>query len=81
MGNSDKSATQFRNYTHFFGIAIQMGVIIALGTIGGVKLDEKFNLSPLFTLIGSLGAIAMSLYLVIKELTIVKNKKNAKNSD
>jgi len=81
MTKSDKTAPQLQNYTRFFGITIQMGIIITIGTIGGLKLDEKFNLLPLFTLIGSLGAIAVSLYLVIKELAIVKNKKNAKNSD
>ena len=81
MDNSNKPVTQFRNYTRFSGIAIQMGVIIAAGVIGGVKLDEKLNLSPLFILIGSLGSIAISLYLVIKELSIAKNKKDAKNPD
>ena len=78
MDNSNKPVRQLRNYTRFSGMAIQMGVIIAVGAIGGVKLDEKLDLSPLFTLIGSLGAIAVSLYLVIKELT-VNNKKNAKD--
>ena len=80
MGSSNKPVRQFRSYTRFSGLAIQMGIIIAAGTIGGVKLDEKLNLSPLFTLIGSLGSIFVSLYFVIKELTI-KNKKNAKNPD
>ena len=80
MESANKPVRQFRNYTRFSGLAIQMGIIIAAGTIGGLKLDGKFNLSPLFTLTGSLGAIALSLYLVIKELNI-KNKKNATNSD
>jgi hypothetical protein len=81
MNNANKPVAQFRDYTRFSGIAIQMGIIIAAGVIGGVKLDGKLNCSPLFTLIGSLGSIAISLYLVIKELSIVKNKKNAKDPD
>ena len=81
MSNLSKPVSRLRNYTRLSGIAFQMGIIIAAGTIGGVKLDEKLDLSPLFTLIGALGSIAISLYLVIKELVIVKNKKNGKTSD
>ncbi len=79
MNKPDSPIKQLKNYTRFSGLAFQMGIIIAIGTIGGVKLDAKWELSPLFTLIGSLGSITISLYLVIKELSITKNKKNGKN--
>ena len=35
----------------YSGMAIQMGAIIALGTFGGVKLDQWLDLSPVFTII------------------------------
>jgi len=81
MSNSSKPVAQFQSYARFSGIAIQMGAIIAIGTFGGLKLDSIFNLSPLFTLLGSLGSIAISLYLVINKLTTVKNKKDAKSTN
>lgn len=79
MNPEDKFAGQLRKYTRFSGLAIQMGVLIAAGTFGGIKLDQLLETSPLFILIGSLGAIFLSLYLVVKELSIIKNKKNGKN--
>ena len=56
----------------YSGMAFQMGIIIALGTWGGVKLDEKFNLSPLFTIVCALLSIALAMYVMINKLT---NKK------
>ncbi len=80
MPQKEKAASQLRKYTYYSGLVFQMGIIIAAGTIGGVKLDKYLSLSPLFTLIGSMGSIALSLYLVIRELKPFKDKKNAKDS-
>lgn len=57
----------------YSGMAFQMGIIIALGTWGGLKLDEKLHLSPLFTIVCALLAIALAMYVMITKLT--KNKK------
>jgi membrane protein DedA with SNARE-associated domain len=62
------------NYVKFSGMAIQMGLTIAIGAWGGSKLDEKFNTkAQLFTIIFSLLAIAISLYIVIRE--VIKMQK------
>jgi len=50
-------------------MAIQMGLTIALGAWGGSKLDEKFKTSSHpFTIILSLLAIGVSLYLIIRDV-------------
>jgi len=45
-----------------------MGVIIAAGAIGGLKLDQKFDLAPLFTLILTILASVMAIYIAIKDV-------------
>lgn len=59
-------------YGRYTGLAFQMGLLIFFGTFGGIKLDEKLDLSPLFTLIGSLGGIALAIYVVVKDFIIKK---------
>jgi len=45
-----------------------MGVIIAAGAIGGLKLDQKFDLSfPFFTLILTILALVMAIYIAVKD--------------
>ncbi len=51
-----------------------MGVIIAIGAYGGVRLDSWLNLSPLFTIVCSLAAIALAMYVMIHKLTQNKEK-------
>ena len=80
MESKQGPTEQFRNYSRYSGMAIQMGVIIAGGSYGGVKLDEYLDLSPLFTLICSLTAIALSMYLIIKDLKNI-NTKDAHKKD
>ena len=55
-------------------MAIQMGAIIALGTFGGVKLDQWLELSPVFTIICALISIALAMYVMIQKFT--KKKKD-----
>lgn len=43
-----------------------MGVLIALGVFGGVKLDKWLDKSPLFTVLCSLAGVLISMYLMIK---------------
>jgi membrane protein DedA with SNARE-associated domain len=53
----------------FSGMAVQMGITIALGAWGGSKLDQKFETSSKpFTIILSLLAIGISLYLIIRDV-------------
>ena len=70
-----------RGYVYYSNLAIEMGVIITAGVFGGVKLDKCCHTSPLFTLICSLGAIAISMYLLLKDfLPSNKKSKDAQNN-
>ncbi len=67
MAKEDNDA--IRKWAIFSGIAIQMGVIIALGVILGRFLDDKFpNKYSAFTIIFSLSGVFLALYTVIKQL-------------
>ena len=60
------------NYAKYTGIAFQMLGTIGLGVYAGLKLDEwQQNKFPVWTLSFSLGSVAGSLYLLIKQ---VKNE-------
>ena len=56
------------------GLAVQMGVIIAIGAYGGVRLDRWLDLSPLFVIVCSLASIALAMYVMIHKLTQNKEK-------
>lgn len=67
MANKDDNG--LRKWMIFSGIAMQMGVIIALGTFLGIYLDKKWpNDYSAFTIICSLAGVFLSLYSVIKQL-------------
>ena len=75
MGEENRSHRQLKNYARYSGMAFQMGIIIAVGAYGGVKLDEKWNTKPWMTLVCVLVSIAVALYSVIKDLVPPKNYK------
>ena len=53
-------------------IGVQMAAIIAVGTFVGVTLDEKHpNDTNIFTLIGSLFSVILSIYFVIRRVISV----------
>lgn len=57
------------NYAHFSGIAIQMFVIIGLGTYAGVKLDERYpNKHNLYTVGLSLTSVILAIIFVVKRI-------------
>ncbi len=57
------------NYARFSGIAIQMFVIIGLGTYAGLKLDENYpNKHNLYTVGFSLGSVILAIIFVIKRI-------------
>jgi hypothetical protein len=56
-------------------MAFQMVIIIGAGVFGGIKLDEWLHMRfPLFTLVLSLTAVALSIYYMIKDLTKFNRK-------
>lgn len=56
------------------GLTAQLMVMIAVSLYGGIKLDEKLKLSPLFTITFPMLVLTVSFYKLIKET----NKKNGK---
>jgi hypothetical protein len=62
-----KSGVSPNSYLKYSGMAFQMGAIIALFSLGGYYLDQYLSTLPLFTLIGSLSSVALSLYLFIRQ--------------
>ncbi|PHN07231.1 hypothetical protein CRP01_07600 [Flavilitoribacter nigricans DSM 23189 = NBRC 102662] len=53
----------------YSGMAIQMGVIILIGTYSGMWLDEKFQTNtPWFTVGLALLSIFAALYVSLKDL-------------
>jgi len=72
---SSKKSKPLNNYVKFSGMAIQMGVTIALGAWGGSKLDEIVNPdSKIFTILFSLLSIGIAMYLVIRD--VINMQKN-----
>lgn len=60
---------KFNNYVRYSNLAIQMMVIIVAGAFGGFKLDEYLDWGfPVFTLILSLGAVILAIYIAVKDL-------------
>lgn len=79
MDKKKKNVSQGKTYIRFSGIAIQMGVVIAAGALGGQWLDEKQgNDFPIWTLVLTLFAIFASLYKVIRE--VIKMDKDEDDS-
>lgn len=79
MNKKKKNVSQGKTYIRFSGIAIQMGVVIAAGALGGQWLDEKQgNDFPIWTLVLTLFAIFASLYKVIRE--VIKMGKDEDDS-
>ena len=65
------------NYAIYSNMGIEMGVIIALGVFGGVKLDQKWDCAPLLTIILSLSGVAIAIYTMIR--TVLRTQKKSKD--
>ena len=71
---SSKKSKPLNHYVKFSGMAIQMGVTIALGAWGGSKLDGIVNPnSKIFTILLSLLSIGVAMYLVIRDVINMQN--------
>lgn len=63
-----KPKNQAKYWLSLTGIAVQMGVIIYLGSWLGGWLDEKYQKeNNMFTILLTLSAVVVSMYLVIKQ--------------
>jgi len=75
MTNQNKK-NQLHKYIYFSSMAFQMGIVITIGTLFGQWLDGKYeNDYSLFTIIFSLLAVFVSLYLVIKKVISISKLK------
>lgn len=73
MENKEDEKEEIRqgaqNYMKYSGMAIQMGVIILIGTYAGRWLDEKMQTeTPWFTVGLALFSIFAALYVTLKDL-------------
>lgn len=74
MNQHDKKAVN--QYVRFSGMALQMGLVIGAGTYLGVWLDTQYpNDFSGFTVVCSLLAVFISLFLVIKQVQELNKKK------
>lgn len=65
---NNKSPKPLNAYAKYSGLGVQMAVIIGGGSYGGFKLDEYYkNTTPIFTIILSLGSIALAMYIILKD--------------
>ncbi|MBZ0204820.1 MAG: AtpZ/AtpI family protein [Flavobacteriales bacterium] len=64
-----KKATN--SYLRFSGIGFQMAAIIGLGAYGGWWGDQRTGWDfPILTLLGSLGGVAIAMYILFKETRV-----------
>lgn len=76
-----KNNNTLNNYAIYSNMGIEMGVIIALGVFGGIKLDQWLGCSPLFTILLSLGGVAIALYVMIRTILHPKTQKKNEQKD
>lgn len=68
-----KKENQLKNAIQLSGIGIQMGVIIYVFVLFGKWLDTNYNNGDkLFIIITTLLGVAVSLYVVLKQLNRIK---------
>lgn len=56
-----------RAFAKYSGMAFQMGAIVVLGVLGGEKLDQWLHTDRIFTLICSLIAVFLAIYIPLKD--------------
>jgi hypothetical protein len=68
---SPESARAFAKYS---GMAFQMGLIIVLGVLAGQKLDAWLNTGRALTLVCSLLAVFLAMYIPLKDFIVPSDK-------
>jgi F0F1-type ATP synthase assembly protein I len=49
-------------------MGLQLAITVLVFLIGGYKLDNRYNKSPLFVMLGAFVGMALGFYLLLKEL-------------
>ncbi len=63
-----KQKNNLNTAARYSGLAFEMLFLILAGVFGGIKLDEKFKLEPLFTVLGALIGVGLALYFALRDL-------------
>lgn len=74
----DKNKSSVNAYMKYSGMGIQMALIILGLSFLGVKLDDYLNTKPVFTVILSLAAVILAMYVFIRQ---VSNESDNKKSE
>ncbi len=65
---AEKRRKAAQSYMRYSGIGFQMAAIIGLGAYGGWWADQRTGWKfPAFTLLGSLGGVAVAMWILFKE--------------
>ncbi|MGI8891999.1 MAG: AtpZ/AtpI family protein, partial [Bacteroidia bacterium] len=68
--NSDRQKKPLSGYARYTSLAAQMLVTILAGVFGGIYLDKFLDWNfPVFTLLLTLIAVFLSMYLMIREVS------------
>ena len=68
--NTDKQKKLLSGYARYTSIAAQMLITILAGVFGGLYLDKFLELGfPVFTLVFTLAAVFLSIYIIIREVS------------
>jgi F0F1-type ATP synthase assembly protein I len=71
--NQQKPKKPLKNALLLTGVAFQMGITIYLFVMLGKWLDTKFSVGKTFLIVGTLLGVAISLYVVLKQLNKFNN--------
>lgn len=75
LKNRPKEPKKLNEFAKYSSMAFQMVIIIGLGVLGGIKLDDWLHMQfPLFTVLLSMGAVVLAIYYFIKDLTPMSRK-------
>ena len=67
--NRRQKQKQFNAYARYSSLAVQMMVIIVVGTFGGFRLDNYLGWNfPVFTIVLSLLSVGIAIWYAIKDL-------------
>lgn len=74
MSGEDPAAKRKKavnSYMRLSGIGFQMAGVIGIGAYGGWWADKRIGWDfPLLTLLGSLGGVAVAIYILFKETRV-----------
>lgn len=67
--SSSNNKKQLTGVIKYSGLAFQMIIVILLVLYGGIKLDQYLEREfPLFTILGAILGVFLSLYFALKDL-------------